>query len=101
MGCVAHQINTVMKTVMKIVASDAVPHQVTAKLKAVKHIVRIFKQSQLSGELRDGKTLIKEIESRFASTPAVVERFYFLVTRCLVLLSEKGPTPSRGPRLSF
>lgn len=90
MGCAAQQINTVMRTVMKIAASDPVLNQVTEQLKAVKDIVRVFKQSKLNGELRDGKTLIQEIETRFATTPAVVGRFLFSSHDVFDVIERKG-----------
>ncbi|KAI0559172.1 Ribonuclease H-like protein [Gracilaria domingensis] len=73
MGCISHQLNTAMK---HAVNAETTRNSVIANdLSSVKTIVRIFKQGNWNLSLPDGYALIQEVETRFGTTFAVVERF--------------------------
>lgn len=75
MGCLVHQLNTAMKACLSSVSTDPMLARIATDLKAVKEIVRIFKQSQWNHSLSDGRKLIQEVETRFSTTFMVVKRF--------------------------
>ncbi|KAI0563666.1 zinc finger BED domain containing protein [Gracilaria domingensis] len=73
MGCISYQLNTAMK---HAVNAETTRNSVIANdLSSVKTIVRIFKQGNWNLSLPDGYALIQEVETRFGTTFAVVERF--------------------------
>lgn len=56
-GCVSHQINTVMNHLMA--AEDAAKSSISADVSIVKTLARIFKRANLNSDMPDGKRLIQ------------------------------------------
>ena len=72
-GCISHQLNTAMKKAIDL--EEKAKTQLSVDLKNVKILVRAFKQSKLNMELEDGCKLVQEVDTRFATTFSVVDRF--------------------------
>ena len=75
LGCLSHETNTAMKTCVSALQNHIECSQIYRDLQYVKTIVRIFKQSGWNSRLPTGFHLIRDVETRFASTYAVAERF--------------------------
>ncbi|KAI0558044.1 Zinc finger BED domain containing protein [Gracilaria domingensis] len=93
MGCISHQLNTVMKHAMeKEMASNSV---IAADLLNVKTVVRIFKQGNWNQALPDGFALVQEIETRFGTVFGVVERFLKSSKNVASLIARKDSEPAK------
>lgn len=78
--CCSHYINTIMKnTLAKKPAGTAAQiktlETIQSDLKSAKTIVRIFKQGNWNAELPAGTNLLQEVETRFATSYTLCERF--------------------------
>lgn len=75
--CMPHYLNTIMKYSIEMCKSSEVVslNRISQDLSRAKEIVRVFKAGDWQKELGNGKKLIQEVETRFATTYSVVERF--------------------------
>ena len=95
-GCIPHQMNTVMKTVFsksKLISSGM--QNVWENLEAMRGIVRVFKQGGWNAELPDGKALISEIETRFGLIHSMCTRFIHSCTEVYLLIEKKENASGR------
>lgn len=72
-GCVVHQLNTILKNVMDEQIKKK--STIATDLENVKELVRIFKSGSWNSDLPDGCSLIPECETRFGTIFDVVTRF--------------------------
>lgn len=72
-GCISHQLNTVMKHVVE----STLPRESTIiqSIDLVKKIVSSFKHASLNSKLVPGSALQQEVATRFGTACDVVERF--------------------------
>ncbi len=95
-GCVPHQMNTVLKTVFSRSTLNAAGlADVWSNLEAMRAIVRIFKQGGWNAELPEGKALISEIETRFGLVHTTCSRFIHASTEVYLLIEKKSSSNAR------
>lgn len=68
---ISKQLNTAMKNAFE----DVSDKHSCADLKKCKHLISIFKKSDLNEELQNGKSLQQELSRRFGTTLETVQRF--------------------------
>lgn len=93
LGCISHQLNTVMKNVMA--DDERKAGVVSTNLSSLKTIVRIFKQGNWNKDLPPGYALIQEIETRFGTTHDVAARFIKSADKVSRIVSEKDSEPAK------
>lgn len=96
MGCIAYQLNTIMKACITAWKSIDNLKEVDKSLTAAKGIVRIFKQSGWNSEIANGLHLIQEIETRCSTTFKVAQRFVQAAPSVLSIIREKNSRPARA-----
>jgi len=87
LGCITHQLNTVMKPSMS--DEERRNTRISKDLGAVKTIVRVFKHGSWNSLLPDGFALIQEVETRFGTTFSVVERFLKSARKVIAIIERK------------
>lgn len=95
-GCICHQLNTVMKITMD--TADIKLSQIANDLKSVKSIVSTFNHTGMNQELEDSYKLVQEVVTRFGTTYDVVERF--IKSKAHVRLLIEGRTRDVGENQS-